>query len=91
MANELNEMILALVQASGISDYDQRSAMGIARSWVETGNPIKRQTYLVEQFKGRDDLAEALMLALGESDKKSAWTRLATQEMLSICRLWIRR
>lgn len=67
---ELNHSVYELVRASGLGDHDQRSAIGIARTWVEKGKPVERQT-MFSGYEKRDDLAEALVRALGGTDKQS--------------------
>lgn len=62
--NELATRLLDIVQTANLTDGDQRSALGMARTWVENHKAIQRQTYFIEQFKGRDDLAEALVTAM---------------------------
>lgn len=58
MSKELNAKVLALVQASGCNEYDQRSAMGIANTWIETQKLVSRDSSYMHL---RDDLAESLI------------------------------
>lgn len=62
--NELAQRLLEIIELAKATEGDQRSALGMARTWVENRKPIQRQTYFVEQFKRRDDLAEALVSAM---------------------------
>lgn len=76
--SELNEVILAAVTGSGLGDYDQRSALGMARGWLDSGKPIRWNPDQVEYPKrgqlakdlvalmegyGREECIEALMVA----------------------------
>ncbi len=56
----LSEQIIQQVQASGINDYDQRSAIGMARTWVDKREPIVWNPNQVEYPK-RDQLAKDLV------------------------------
>ncbi len=69
--NILTSRVIAVVQATTgeMSDHDQRSALGMACSWVRNGKTIIRQSYFQSMFKRRDDLAEALVEALRDGDK----------------------
>ena len=69
--SELTKQVVAAVQATAatVNDSDQRSALGMARTWVEKREPIKRQTYFVDFFRRRDDLAEELVRIMAEADK----------------------
>lgn len=82
MATGLADGVLALVQGSGVSDSDQRSALGMARTWLEKGQPIVRAP---ESFglRGRDDLAEALIGEIAGMDKADA------VEALGVARDWV--
>lgn len=62
--NTVNEQILALIQAFSGSDYDQRSALGMARTWIDGNEPIF-STH--EAYKSRDKLAQDLIAALEAS------------------------
>lgn len=65
MNKELNAKVLALVQASGCNEYDQRSALGVAQSCLENKKPVVRDgTYM----HLRDDLADALVAAMQDYD-----------------------
>lgn len=76
----LNERVLTLVVESGLTDSDQRSALGMARSWLATGRAIKRQTYFVGLFRRRDDLAEALVGEMVEADRGDCGIALAAAQ-----------
>jgi hypothetical protein len=69
MNKELNAAVLALVQTSGCNEYDQRSALGMARSWLETGKPVARDSNFMHL---RDDLAEALITEIRDMDHSDA-------------------
>lgn len=66
---ELNHSVFELIQASGLADHIQRSALGMARTWVEDGKPVRRQD-MVAGYEKRDDLAEALVRTLEVVEKK---------------------
>lgn len=66
---ELNHSVYDLLQASGLADHVQRSAIGMARTWVEKGKPIERQA-MFSGYEKRDDLAEALVRLLEGSEKQ---------------------
>lgn len=64
--SELDKKITAIVQGSSCSDRDQRSALGMARTWVEKQkepfyNPTRAECRL------RDNLTRELITALLES------------------------
>src|SRR6185436_10388593 len=70
--SELNEAILAKIEetANKINDYDQRSAIGMARSWVEHGrldtwNPERHKDMI--QYPNRDQLATDLVAIFEDS------------------------
>jgi hypothetical protein len=56
----LAEQMIAQIEASGINDYDQRSALGMARSWVDKREPIRWNPEQVH-YEKRDDLAQGLV------------------------------
>ena len=58
--SELNEQIISAVMNSGLNDYDQRSAIGMARTWVDKREPIKYNPEQIEYPK-RDQLAKDLV------------------------------
>jgi hypothetical protein len=65
----VRDRVMALIGASAatMADFDQRSAIGMARSWVEDGKAIKRNDFQHEmkgRYTRRDDLAEALVEAM---------------------------
>lgn len=68
MNQELNEKILRVVQTVGRNDYLQRSAIGIARSWVDKRKPVERPVkYGDGDWEARDDLAVELVgIMVGE-------------------------
>lgn len=61
----LGTRILEQLRTSGLGDVDQRSALGMARTWVEKQKPISRSQ--ISGYEKRDDLAEALVAVLGAS------------------------
>lgn len=61
----LNEQILSIIQAFNGSDYDQRSALGMARTWIDGNEPIF-STH--EAYKSRDKLAQEIIAALEASE-----------------------
>lgn len=82
--SELTQRVVDIVRgtAGKLSDSDQRSALGMARTWLEKREPIKRQVNLAG-FKNRDDLAEALVEALeGREHEESL-------EALAAARAWV--
>lgn len=38
--SNLSDLMIAQIEASELNDYDQRSAIGMARSWVDNQKPI---------------------------------------------------
>lgn len=65
MNKELNTAVLACIQTSRANEYDQRSALGMARTWLENGKPIVRDGNYMHL---RDDLAEALIGEIRDQD-----------------------
>ena len=63
---ELNKRILEAVLESGLNDYDQRSALGMARTWVDQQKPVKRSE--MKGYEKRDDLAELLVGIMEEEE-----------------------
>lgn len=57
----LNEQILSIIQNYQGSDYDQRSALGMARTWVDGREP---EFSSEAAYKSRDGLARELIAAL---------------------------
>lgn len=62
---ELGAKILERLRELGLGDVDQRSALGIARTWVEKPDPVKRS--LISGYEKRDDLAVALVGIMEEA------------------------
>jgi len=58
--SELSEAIIACVESSGLNDDDQRSAIGMARTWVDKREPIKWNPEQVH-YEKRDQLAANLV------------------------------
>lgn len=58
----LNEQILEAIQGCTAGDYCQRSALGMARTWVDKRKPVDRPVkYGDGDWQVRDDLAEELV------------------------------
>lgn len=64
--SELGEQLTECVMSSGLNDYDQRSAIGMARSWVDKREPIRWNPDQI-QCEKRDDLAKALVALMAEN------------------------
>jgi len=71
--SELDAAILAKIQESAvkINDYDQRSALGMARTWIDkakldTWNPERHKDMI--EVPNRDQLAKDLVAILETSD-----------------------
>lgn len=58
--SELAEMMVTHIEALGINDYDQRSALGMARTWVDKRDPIRWNPEQVH-YEKRDELAQTLV------------------------------
>jgi hypothetical protein len=56
--------IIALVEGAGVNQYDQRSALGVARSWMDSGEFAGAGPGLENLYGGRDRLARSLVAAL---------------------------
>lgn len=69
--SKLSDQIIALLDLSGINDYDQRSAIGMARSWVDNQKPITWNPEQVQNAK-RDQLAKDIVMLLGENPADEA-------------------
>lgn len=67
----LTEQMIECVEAASVNvnDYDQRSAIGMARTWVDRREPIK---WKVEQIHvpNRDKLAEDLVALMEGVDDR---------------------
>jgi hypothetical protein len=62
----LKDAIITRVEASGLNDYDQRSAIGMARTWVDKREPIRWNPDQIEYPK-RDQLAKDLVAIMEEN------------------------
>lgn len=60
----LNEQILSIMQAFQGSDYDQRSALGMARTWIDGRDP---EFSPEAAYKSRDELTREIIAALEAS------------------------
>lgn len=69
MNQELNDRVLAVIQASGTNDYDQRSALGMARTWLDKHEPVVRTSHV---YGKRDDLAGAIIAEIETMDRDDA-------------------
>jgi hypothetical protein len=54
--SKLSDQIISLIAASGISNDDQRSAIGMARSWID-GHELKLAANSLDLKPKRDKLA----------------------------------
>ena len=70
---ELFEQMMGAIGESGTNDYQQRSALGIARTWVEKRKPHERVVYkeLANETK-RDNLAEKLIALMDANPQTKA-------------------
>lgn len=83
---ELTEKIKACVRATSATlyDNDQRSAIGMAGSWVRSGKPIERSKADATLMKNRDDLAVALGAILeGHKPEDCKKALAAAREMIN--------
>lgn len=69
--SKLSDQIITLLTASEINDYDQRSALGMARSWVDNQKPITWNPEQVQNAK-RDQLAKDIVALLEENPADEA-------------------
>lgn len=88
--SELNEAILAKVEESvgKINDYDQRSALGMVRSWLDSGRlgvwePQSGKDKI--QYPKRDQLASDLVALIEESGAE----RGEVLDALAEARAWV--
>ena len=63
--SELREKIITCVVDSGLNDYDQRSALGMARSWVD-GHELQLAVNSLDLKPKRDQLAQDLVAIMEE-------------------------
>jgi hypothetical protein len=73
--NNLTTTILSRLEASGLVDYDQRSALGIARTWLEKHEAFVPTTH--PSYQKRDALAQQLIDRVAELDPEAAVAELA--------------
>lgn len=66
---KLVDQLWAAIEATKdtVNDYDHRSAIGMARSWVDNQKPITWNADQIE-YRNRDDLAKALVKLLEGHD-----------------------
>ena len=62
----LTEQITEVTLKARLTDYDQRSALGMARSWIDNQEPIRWNPDQIE-YKRRDQLAKDLVALLESS------------------------
>lgn len=74
--NELSEQISSHLQDSKLSDSDQRSALGMARTWVDKREPFVPT--VAREFHRRDELAQGLIDLLVEAEPEEAIAALAS-------------
>lgn len=83
MGKDLNGRVLGCVQAvsATVNDYDQRSAIGMARSWIDNGelavwhsDKSKDQV----QYPKRDELAGAIVEVLAGAKREDMVAALAS-------------
>lgn len=78
MTKALNKSVAELVTSSGLNDFDQRSALGIARSSVEpNAKPYEGAVAVKHLMKGRDELALRLIAVLDGVKRDEAVAALA--------------
>lgn len=63
--SDLKQRIMGALSGSGLGDVDQRSAIGMARTWVEKREPVKRS--VIGGYEKRDDLAISLVAIMEEA------------------------
>ncbi len=63
------QMIECVAAAVKVNDYDQRSAIGMARTWVDRREPIKWKAEQVE-YPNRDQLAKDLVALMEGVDDR---------------------
>lgn len=73
MDQELNDRLVALLVESGAGEQDQRSALGMARTWMEKGKAVVRSSAIMAV---RDGLAEGLIEAIRGSERDDSLTAL---------------
>jgi len=84
----INERILAQIQEFKGNDYDQRSALGMTRSWLDNGyldtwSPERHKD--MTENKGRDQLAKDLVAICEELKAKRPDVLVALRE----ARAWV--
>lgn len=74
MVKNLSDGVLAIVQGSPLGDRDVRSALGMARSWMDNGKAIVRTNAV---YGVRDDLAEELITEIRDMDREDSLVALS--------------
>ena len=69
------DSVLAILRTSNLGDTDQRSALGMARTWLEKHEPFVPTTH--PSYQKRDTLAQALIDRISEMDHEEAVAELA--------------
>lgn len=78
----LREDVKELVRSAAVGDADQRSALGMARRWMDKPESLVRSEH--ELMKGRDDLAFGLVALLeGEPRREGIKALTAAREMVN--------
>jgi len=74
MNQDLNDRVMNAIldTQSTMPDNDQRSAIGMAESYLRTGKAIVRQTIHPTLYARRDDLAERFVEIVQVEDKNDA-------------------
>ena len=73
---DLSKEILTRLEASGLVDYDQRSALGLAHNWTREHKPFVLTQH--EAYMKRDALANQLIELLQEFPDEDHREALAT-------------
>lgn len=78
MNEALSQAVMECVLASSahVNDYDQRSALGMARSWLDNQEPIRWNPDQVH-YPLRDALAEELVKLIEEAEPEDAIVALS--------------
>jgi hypothetical protein len=85
--SEFSEQIVAEIELAGINNYDQRSALGLMRTWVDKRQPHQRVDYgsVGARPTKRDDLVDKLIVLFEEA----ALTADEYVEALAEARAWV--
>lgn len=72
MTETLSEQVLETVLDSGLGDGDQRSAIGMARSWLDLSEVKSACLGLETLYRGRDALAGRLVEVIRGAGREEA-------------------